>query len=904
MLDRRKFLEQNALYALLLSRPLAQAVEKTPEAGRTPSAPQPIPEPHFPTRLHQFVWRNWELTNTERMAQILETSADNVLALGESMGLPAKVALTPDQLRRIYVTVIRQNWHLLPDEQLIGLLGWTRAGYDYHLKEDDFLWIKLGSRKPLCEKLIYRPITAQEAARAGEIKALVDRVFGKLLHQPTEAPFQFVQELSELSKPIRRPIRTRPAADEIDLRTGWSLGPPTDGVREDCNAAGSFADYVKAAFNADIHTGASLGSGSRRIRFAIDSNLTGPTGGFRISVGADSIRVMATDGENLRNATYELENLMEERQGPYLPVGDIQRTPRFSPRYVYSYFALYGDPLMEEDIDPFPDGLLEKLSRAGINGVWLQAILRNLAPSTVFPEFGEGWETRLRNLNKLIQRAGRYGVKVYLYINEPRSMTPEFFRNHPEARGAHDLADEHYYAMCTSSKDVRRWLADSMAHLFSNAAGLGGIFCITASENLTNCFSHGHPEFCPRCSQRDGSDVIAEVLETFRRGVRRGSATADVIAWDWGWGKDWVRNCCETEKVIAKLSPDVALLSVSEWGKGIERGGFPAKVGEYSVSVPGPGPRAVMNWQLAQDHKNPAFAKVQWDNSWEISAVPYIPVPHLVLKHCQELVKANVQGLMVSWTVGGCPSPNFEVVKELYFAPSSNSEEILRQVANRRYGRAAANDALAAWEAFSHAFSEYPMDGGGLVYRIPVQHGPANPLRLHPTGYKATMMLFPYDDWTAWAGPYPTEVVESQFAKMAREWQAGLESLRKVLVATGADRRESVQKEVGIAETCYLHFQSVANQMAFYRWRKQWASAAEESSRRQFAEEMVKIATQELEVARRQYAVAKRDSMIAYEASNHYYYRPLALVEKVLNCQYVIDELANSSSNAAGAGRG
>ena len=50
---------------------------------------------------------------------------------------------------------------------------------------------------------------------------------------------------------------------------------------------------------------------------------------------------------------------------------------------------------MEADIDPFPDGFLEKLARVGVNGVWLQAVLRTLAPSKIFPEFGEGWETRL-----------------------------------------------------------------------------------------------------------------------------------------------------------------------------------------------------------------------------------------------------------------------------------------------------------------------------------------------------------------------------------------------------------------------------------------------------------------------------------------------------------------------------
>ena len=51
-------------------------------------------------------------------------------------------------------------------------------------------------------------------------------------------------------------------------------------------------------------------------------------------------------------------------------------------------------------------------------------------------------------------------------------------------------------------------------------------------------------------------------------------------------------------------------------------------------------------------------------------------------------------------------------------------------------------------------------------------------------------------------------------------------------------------------------------------------------------------------MAKRQYAIARRDSTIAYEASNHYYYRPLDLVEKVLNCRQVMEGLKKESDLA------
>ena len=40
-----------------------------------------------------------------------------------------------------------------------------------------------------------------------------------------------------------------------------------------------------------------------------------------------------------------------------------------------------------------------------------------------------------------------------------------------------------------------------------------------------------------------------------------------------------------------------------------------------------------------------------------------------------------------------------------------------------------------------------------------------------------------------------------------------------------------------------------------------------------------------------QYFTTRDESLIAYEASNHYYYTPVDLLEKILNCEQVIAEL-------------
>jgi hypothetical protein len=107
-------------------------------------------------------------------------------------------------------------------------------------------------------------------------------------------------------------------------------------------------------------------------------------------------------------------------------------------------------------------------------------------------------------------------------------------------------------------------------------------------------------------------------------------------------------------------------------------------------------------------------------------------------------------------------------------------------------------------------------------------------------------------------------------------------------------KRAAAEQDLAIAFTCHHHFKSVANQIEFYLLRDQIGlqHGPELSGTKA---RMREIAIEEMQLARQQYELARRHSVIGYEASNHYYYRPLDLVEKVLNCQYVLDQLDNQS---------
>ena len=756
-----------AVFAILCC-PLLHA-DVLPEGPAKPA----IEFSHFPDRLHAFVWRNWDLMSLEKMAEVTGTTPGKINTVGESMGLPAHREPPPDIMERGYISLIRRNWHLLPYDQLLTLLGWDAEKLAFTLREDDFLWVKLGRLKPDCPPLRYTDPDYDTLDRCAEIRDCVNQYFGDNISRPQQPRFSFVTTLSKEDPALPRQRKKTPENDGI--------------------------------------------------------------------------------------------------------------------RFLYSYFGVYGDPLLNPELNPYPDGLLQRLSAQGVNGVWLHTVLRQLAPSDLFPEDSRECETRIRNLRALAERCGRYGIKIYMYMNEPRAMPEAFFVGREHLRGGRE---GDYYALCTSEPEVRQWLRDSLEYVFSRVPNLGGVFTITASENFTHCWSHGREAAgCPRCSKRSAAEVIAEVNRTIFEGVHAGSPDAKVIAWDWGWHDEWVGS------IIEGLPKDAYLMSVSEWSKPINRGGIATTVSEYSISSIGPGPRALKHWSLAKDRGLRTVAKMQVNCSWELSAIPYLPVMNTIERHCRNLAETDIDGMMMSWTVGGYPSPNLELVSR-FGGDDPVPATALADIAHERYGAQAVPDVLKAWAAFSEAFSEYPFHIN-FVYRGPAQCGPSNLLYPEPTSYSATMVGFPYDDVDGWRAAYPADVIASQFEIMAAGWSEGLDAFNRGLkaVMTPAEHGH-LMDDLRIAEAAYLHFRSVANQVRFTTARN--ALLSSESGRSEHAaliETIETTATDEIDIALRLFDLTCEDSRIGYEASNQYYYIPLDLAEKVLNCDYILSQWLPEQEN-------
>ncbi len=725
------------------------------------AAPEPVTCDHFPDRLHAFVWRNWPLVPVERIAEVVGARREDILRMGCALGLGNPPRITSDQQRRSYITVIRRNWHLLPYEQLLALLGWTADELAYTLREDDFLFEKLGKLKPQCEPLQYQPPDEKALQRERKIGQIIRQEFPGGVHPGDDPLFSFVARLS--STPVASEVRHAAPAETL--------------------------------------------------------------------------------------------------------------------RFCYSYFALYGDPLLDAEADPYPDGYLARLAQTGVNGVWLQAVLYKLAPFPWEPERSARYEERLENLRALVKRAGRHGIRVILYLNEPRAMPLSFFETCPQMRGA---VEGDHAALCTSNTEVQQFLIDSVAAICRAVPDLGGLFTITASENLTNCWSRGGGKLCPRCRERPPADVIAEVNRLFARGIQQAGTRTPLITYDWGWNDQWSAD------VIRQLPQEASVMSVSEWSLPIERGGVQTTIGEYSISAIGPGPHAQRHWELARQRGLGTVAKIQASNTWEISAVPWIPAMDNVARQAANLHASQIDSVMLGWTLGGYPSPNLEVVAEVLAGGSS--DEAMQRVAGRRFGPALAPAVVTAWRAFSAAFREFPFHVG-VVYSAPLQVGPANPLWAEPTRYRASMVGFPYDDLDAWRAVYPPETFIQQLEKVAQGFERALAELRQAAAAATPSQIErlSFEEECRMAEATAIHLQSVANQARFVVARNALLAAQNEDEAAPQVAALERVLQGEIALARRLHVLQSLDSRIGFEASNHYFYVPGDLAEKVLNCRHLLD---------------
>ncbi len=541
-----------------------------------------------------------------------------------------------------------------------------------------------------------------------------------------------------------------------------------------------------------------------------------------------------------------------------MPDVELSGKENFGARIIYLFSGLYQKCLDVDSETYCPDSLLESYSRVGVNGIYLQGVLYLLTEFPFNKELSAGYEKRLANLKKFTERCDKYGIKIYLYLNEPRSMNKAFFEKYPHIKG-HESNDEHI-CMCTSTKEVQDYLSNALETICRNAPLIGGFICMCKSENLTNCYSHVHvPEKCncPRCSQRTVGEVIGEIFHAFRAGVDRVDPSIKVF--DFSWDCDTLEARFD---VIDHLPERVIVESIAESGIKYTIGGLERTLADYSLNIIGPGERSLAMWKRAQQRGLETAAKVQINNTWECSTVPALPVFDKVDKMMSGLRDAGVNHVQLSWTLGGYPSMNLLYACK-YFFENAKIPTI-------------SDNMVKATKLFSEAFSEFP-SSLNVAYFGPQNSGPSTLFYEEPTGYRATMTCYAYDDLTRWRGAergatkfYPEDVYIDQLTKLCTKWKEGL-----ALIENDDNEELRVMAEAG-----YSLFRSSLNLSKFVSLRDNGGTN----------KELYDIVLDERENAVNMLALMNKNPAIGFEAANHYYFSRFGICEKVVNCDYLLEK--------------
>ena len=550
---------------------------------------------------------------------------------------------------------------------------------------------------------------------------------------------------------------------------------------------------------------------------------------YRVTVTPEAVTVETGDTEGARRALIWIEDELRRREGPYLPAGTAERTPHIRARITRCFFSpinrppKYGDEL-SDDIDYYPDEYLNRIMHDGANGVWIYTRFSDLIESSYLTHYGQGRESRIAKLNRVIAKCARYGIGVYVFAIEPYSLSAEEAEKYAEAAGARVYGGR--YAFCTRSDFGKAFCEEAGRRLFESAPGLTGYISITYGERPTSCASsimtnrdQGQPRLCdcPRCRNYAPGEVLAQDADALTAGMRRQKPDAICVSWTYGhrlWDFDDIRT-------YVRCAPKgVALMQNFDDMGYEEQLGRMRQAVDYWMSYVGPSDLFRITAEGAQADGKEMFAKMQVCCSHEVASVPYVPVPGIIYKKYKAAHELGVTGVMQCWYFGNYPSLMSKAAGELAFEDFSRGEDaFLEDLAAIDWGRSRAKTIVRAWRYFEKSYRQYPMNVM-FSYYGPMHDSVVWALQLEPKNFslpRSWQTLDPTDGdriCESLLSGHTLDEAVTLAGRMVTYWNAGLRELEKV-----GELDENRKGQCSVATALGILFSGGRDVLEFYQLR-------------------------------------------------------------------------------------
>lgn len=592
----------------------------------------------------------------------------------------------------------------------------------------------------------------------------------------------------------------------------------------------------------------------------------------------DKVTLSAADADGLRRGIYFLEDRICEAEGKAVMPGRWQRKPFVRHRVSRCFFGPTNRPPffideLTNDVDYYPEEYLNKLAHEGVNGLWLTMYFRDL-PSTLFPGRGKDAEKRFAKLRKTVERCARYGIRIYVFLSEPKLWGPahhcvpmEDAEKYPEMVGANLCGP--YYSFCTSSETGKRYLAECMERIFEAVPELGGVINIMLGEDNGSCASHhvldGRLEgiTCPVCGKKDDGENLAEMAEMFANIMHKYNPESEYIGWFYTPGQyDGSPYMHRLLKIAEKWPQNCTLMFNFESGGTSEQLGKKRVVLDYSLAYVGP------SRLFAESAKTSprTGAKLQVCCSHENASVPFIPVPENLYDKYLFMFRNNVSAAMQCWYFGNYPGMMNKAAGELAFEVFTEDSKKFLTFLAAPFWRKDAPEIAEAWHLFSMAYRFFPSNLAFEWYG-PLHHSIVWPL-----------YLFPQDTPLApsWVLKYFPEVCGDRIGeclafhhtleealilcqKMSELWEKGLEIMQQL---SGTYRNDpSRLADIRLAEAISIQMKSTCSFLKFYSLREDMLF-----NKVDHLAEMKEIVNDEIRNTRAMLTLCEKDSRLGYHS--------------------------------------
>ncbi|MBT4814072.1 MAG: hypothetical protein HN742_09430 [Lentisphaerae bacterium] len=715
---------------------------------------------------------------------------------------------------------------------------------------------------------------------------------------PLEQPYDYHRTLKKGPvHRLRRAPAARPAQGEMAVPAeGWDVqihaqaGPLVEfaaaDVREYLNTSMQVFVAVERTESLDdwsTRTGVIL-AGVREDMPGIGDELKGSKD-YEIRVTGDQIIVCGYDELGVMHGLFNLEARMSLREGPFLPQDlTTVRHSRYRARMVLSWLGWMQ----------WPDSYLSHLAHDGYDAIFASVYANpNGVPGP--PHYDLIRKQDAAKLNDVIQRAKRYGIKVY---------TPILYANTREPENKVGLR-EHVRDIVTAFPDIHGYILLTEGFYFEKFFGAGG---------------HGKQDL------RDWAQHWTEAVRITAEECHRINPEIEILPWE--YNIDFRPQQVELKRHVTSLLPaDTIPLLTWENGKAFEIDGLHGYLRDYSISQVGPA--EVSEGQIAEAKRRemPVYCKVDCFATWQFGTTPYLPCPQQWQKRYDALAEHGINGTLETWSNGYKPNFIAELRAWSCWTNPIEFDALLRSFARREFGSGSEDLVLKAWDHFSRAIQFVPDTGPSMGTNAAV----ANPIFFdEPPARIMTLNNSWWDEarkthWRHRMDPYwpyahPVVVFTPDFTNRvnraesyararsgigaiesperlaetavlptfnkylllaADEFEAGLKLYRKAALSAPEAKRASAMKDVLIVEQMQRMLRSTHAILEFEDLRFRLVKMEDPVEAEPLLDRMATILTAEVERTEAALETSRRDSRLGYECEMDYVYTPYIIGEKL-----------------------